>query len=162
MTACGTQGQDHGQDAKALQQNPSSRGSDWFFLELFEWMWRDDGLALKAGAEIMVYATIYRASTHGGGAFVATNASMGTKLGFPRETISRVVNKLLNEGLIWVVCKTHGPRGGKAVKCYAVSSQPLTGCWKSSRRDSSKVDSALCPLRKSVMTEEQKTRQMRR
>lgn len=95
-------------------------GRDWFFVEVFEWMWRDDGLGLRPGAELMVYATIYRASAHGGGAFVATNASMGLVLGYPRETISRAVGKLLKAGLVWVVGHIHDGHGGKAVKCYAV------------------------------------------
>ncbi len=100
--------------------NPT-RSWDWFSLEAFEWMWRKDGLGLRPGADLMVYATIYRASCNGGGAFVATNASMGDVLGYPRETISRTVNKLVRDGLVWVVGHVHDHRGGKAVKCYAVS-----------------------------------------
>lgn len=84
-------------------------------------MWRGDGLGLKPGADLMIYATIYRASAHGGGTYLATNASMGKALGYPRETVSRVVNRLLKAGLVWVAGRVQNGHGGKAVKCYAVS-----------------------------------------
>lgn len=98
---------------------------DWFHFEIFEWMWRKDGLALRPGAELYVYATIYRATTSGGGFFVATNESMGEMLGLPRETISRTVSKLLKANLVWTVGKVHDGRGGKPVKCYAVCFGPI-------------------------------------
>lgn len=96
-------------------------GKDWFFVDLYEWMWRDDGLGLRPGADLMVYATIYRASAHGGGAFVATNSSMGALLGYPRETISRSIGRLLDRGLVWVVSSVRDAHGGKPVRHYAVS-----------------------------------------
>lgn len=101
-------------------RQPQGGGSDWFHIEVFEWMWRKDGLALKAGPDLQVYATIYRASAHGGGTFYATNASMGEMLCYPRETINRAVSRLLKAGLIWVVGNIGGSHGGKTVKCYAV------------------------------------------
>lgn len=99
----------------------SQQTGDWFSLEVFEWMWRADGLAIRPGAELMVYATIYHASIDGDGAFVATIGSMGALLGYPRETVSRAVRKLLNSGLVWVVGRIQESRGGKAVRCYAVT-----------------------------------------
>ena len=111
-----------GRDAGPPPQNSlGGLGGDWFHIVVFEWMWRGDGLGLKPGAELMVYATIYRASAHGGGAYLATNASMGRALGYPRETVSRVVIRLLKAGLVWVTGRIQDGRGGKAVKCYAVS-----------------------------------------
>lgn len=108
----------------ARQSRPEPDGEwasrDWFHLVVFEWMWHEDGLALRPGAELMVYATVYRASAHGGGAYVATNASMGKLLGYPRETVNRVVGRLINAGLIWPVWRAQGSHGGRPVKCYAV------------------------------------------
>lgn len=98
----------------------SHSGRDWFHVVVFEWMWSEEGLGLKPGAELMVYALIYRASAHGGGASFATNASMGRLLGYPRETVSRVVGKLLDSGLIWPVWSVRSSRGGRPTKCYAV------------------------------------------
>lgn len=60
---------------------PSQSTDDWFSLTVFEWMWRADGLAIRPGAELMVYATIYRASVDRDGTFVATIASMGAEIG---------------------------------------------------------------------------------
>ena len=100
---------------------PSQSTDDWFSLTVFEWMWRADGLAIRPGAELMVYATIYRASVDRDGTFVATIASMGAVLDYPRETISRAVHKLLKSGLVWVVGRIQESRSGKAVRCYAVT-----------------------------------------
>lgn len=104
---------------------PDATSRDWFVVEVYEWMWRDDGLALRPGAELMVYATIYRASAHGGGTFVATHVSAGVVLGYPRETVSRAVNKLLKSGLVWVVGHIRDERIGKPIRCYAVSQSAI-------------------------------------
>lgn len=99
---------------------PDATSTDWFVVQVYEWMWREDGLGLRPGAELMVYATIYQASAHGGGTFVATNVSVGVVLGYPRETVSRAVNKLLRSGLVWVVGHIRDDRIGKSVRCFAV------------------------------------------
>lgn len=113
-----------GSEEQQPRRNPEPDGDwagrDWFHLVILEWMWHEDGLALRPGAELMVYATVYRASAHGGGAYVATNASMGELLGYPRETVNRVVSRLIDAGLIWPVWRIQGSHGGRPVKCYAV------------------------------------------
>lgn len=43
-----------GEPAAAMGHPPHPTGAtsrDWFVVEVYEWMWRDDGLGLRPGAE---------------------------------------------------------------------------------------------------------------
>ena len=116
-----TRGLDVRVQAPQSASRSRGRGKDWYRIEAYEWMWRDDGLGLRPGAELMIYAAIYSASAHGGGVFSATNKSIGEALGYPRETVNRAVGSLCKRGFIWAVGEIRDGHGGSPAKCYAVS-----------------------------------------
>ena len=103
----------------ACDSHCDRHGVDWYRVDLHEWMWREDCLGLKPGAELMVFAAIYGASAHGEGALVATNGIIGDVLGYPRETVSRAVGSLCRRGLVRV--EDVNGEGGCPQRLYAVS-----------------------------------------
>ena len=101
----------------ALAPSPSMGMPRTILLE--EWMWSEQGLALRPGCDLMVYAAIYTATSQGPGLRTATCADLSELLGYPKDTVRRSLARLTESCFIWSPAKVMMPGGGRPARCYA-------------------------------------------
>ena len=121
-----------GKKGKDQAPAPASAGSfrrtrDYDGFMIYEWMWSPDGLGLSLfSSELMLYAKIYSVSHHNTGALTASQGKLAELFGLTRESVNRVLKRLVSRGLIYVcgTCRAPG-HAGRAVNVYAVCQAPI-------------------------------------
>ena len=93
---------------------------------LERWMWSGEGLGLRPGVDLMVYAVVYAASC-GGGLLASSCSALAAELGCARETVTRSLSRLSADCLVWSPTEVRSRDGGRPVKCYRCCEGPLGG-----------------------------------
>ena len=88
------------------------------------WMWCADGLALRPGVDLMVYAVVYAASA-GGGLLACSAHELARELGCARETVTRSLGRLASDCLVWSPAEAKSHAGGRPVRCWRCCEGPL-------------------------------------